>query len=159
MATPHAIDTHTRPLSPHLNRQRAEASAGVGRSSSPFDGLAVAVSTVPLVLSGVFLLAELNRVKGGGGDGAEGMGGGATPEELEASLSDSYGDDSNNSISGVAATAIAAAAGAACTNGEELAAYLEVMLESSILCAVWEVSESCLTLPYPGGESRRSLGG
>ena len=98
-------------------------------SSSPFDGLAVAVSTVPLVLSGVFVLAELNRISGGG---AASAGGGGEIEGAGLS-SKGHGDDVDDS------------AGNICADGADLAAYLEVMLESSLLCAVWEVSSGALS--------------
>lgn len=127
--------------------RRPAASAGLGLSSSPFDGLAVAVSTVPLVLSSVFVLAELNRISGGGDGGSssgETEGAGFTSkgygEDIEESSSYSHSDNGG-------------AAGSVCADGAELAGYLEVMLESSVLCAVWEVSSGvgCLGGRHTGG--------
>lgn len=92
------------------------------------------MSTVPLVLSSVFVLAELNRISGGGSGEAGGAG----------FTSKSNGDDRKEP------------SGSVCADGAELAAYLEVMVESSILCAVWEVSW-CVLGGGTGGRSEEGL--
>lgn len=95
----------------------------------PFDGLVVGVTTVPLVVSSVFLLVERNSAVGGG------LG------EEELLLGQSWGDGG--------------AGFGVCAGGVELAEYLEVVLEGSVLCVVCEVSFS--TLP-PGSGSSFSRG-
>ena len=88
------------------------------------------MSTVPLVLSSVFVLAELTRISGSGGVG-ETEGAGVAPR--------GYGEDIEDPSLSV------------CADGADLAAYLEVLLESSILCAVWEVSWSVFGQRHRGG--------
>lgn len=94
----------------------------------PLDGLAVGVVTMPLVVASVFLLAEMNRIRGGGSGGGVGE-----------------GDYSSKGVGGQLPSSCDAAgdcggASAVCADGAELSGYLEVILESSTLCAVWEVS-------------------
>ena len=63
------------------------------------------------------MLAEFTRISGGGRD-TEGAG--IAPKGSGEDVEDP--------------------SGSVCADGADLAAYLEVMLESSVLCAVWEVS-------------------
>lgn len=86
---------------------------------SPFDGLTIGVVTVPLLVSSVFSLAELNRVDPGEEVGWADKGGGGG-DVLELGYSE---DDAG-----------------ICEEGVELVEYLEAVLESSVLCAVWEVT-------------------
>ncbi|CAM9572969.1 unnamed protein product [Ectocarpus sp. 13 AM-2016] len=88
----------------------------------PLDGLAVGVVIMPLVVASVFLLAEMNRVRGGGGAGGIGE-----------------GDYSSKPPSSCDAAGGCGGAATVCADGAELSGYLEVILESSTVCAVWEV--------------------
>ncbi|CAN0412994.1 unnamed protein product, partial [Laminaria digitata] len=61
--------------------------------SFPFDGLAVGVTTIPLVMASVFILAELNcaaflEVGGSGVDGGVRGGGGGWPGKGDAGNSE-----------------------------------------------------------------------
>ncbi|CAN0475154.1 unnamed protein product, partial [Ectocarpus sp. 12 AP-2014] len=104
---------------------RSRSPAGEGARPvppPPLDGLAVGVVIMPLVVASVFLLAEMNRVRGGGGAGGIGE-----------------GDYSSKPPSSCDAAGGCGGAAAVCADGAELSGYLEVILESSTLCAVWEV--------------------
>ncbi|CAN0457611.1 unnamed protein product, partial [Ectocarpus sp. 12 AP-2014] len=104
---------------------RSRSPAGEGARPvppPPLDGLAVGVVIMPLVVASVFLLAEMNRVRGGGGAGGIGEGDFSPKPPSSCDAADGCGD-----------------AAAVCADGAELSGYLEVILESSTLCAVWEV--------------------
>ncbi|CBN74162.1 similar to Transmembrane protein 15 [Ectocarpus siliculosus] len=88
----------------------------------PLDGLAVGVVIMPLVVASVFLLAEMNRIRGAGSAGGVGE-----------------GDFSSKPSSSCDVAGGCGGAAAVCADGAELSGYLEVILESSTLCAVWEV--------------------
>ncbi|CAM9392640.1 unnamed protein product [Ectocarpus sp. 8 AP-2014] len=104
---------------------RSRSQAGEGARPvppPPLDGLAVGVVIMPLVVASVFLLAEMNRIRGGGRAGGIGE-----------------GDYSSKPSSSCDAAGSCGGAAAVCADGVELSGYLEVILESSTLCAVWEV--------------------
>lgn len=109
----------------------------------PLDGLAVGVVTVPLVVASVFLLAEMNRIRGGGSGGEVGEGDYSSTKGLGGQPPSSC--DAPGGCGG--------GAEAVCADGAELSGYLEVILESSTLCAVWEVSGEAVPR---GGRAKRS---
>lgn len=83
-----------------------------------------------MVVASVFLLASDDLCTGKRGS-TDGHGDAAMTAMTAEAMNDHVG-----------AAAEAAAMASVCADGAELVAYLEVMLESSILCAVWEVSHA-----------------
>ncbi|CAM9293565.1 unnamed protein product, partial [Scytosiphon promiscuus] len=117
---------------------RSASSVGFYSRLPPFDGLVVGVAVVPIVVASVFLLAsvELSSGNRSASEGYREAGHGNEGRAPPTYCSSSYSERVDGDGDGADAAEVMALA---CADGAGLVAYLEVMLESSILCAVWEV--------------------